>query len=161
MLRMEFFALIPISFLSPLLQILLIAALFILLTLYQFQQVQKTGKMFSIYPPSVSILFAPLYEEVIFRGFVLWGLLSLYSVPIAILITSLLFGLWHLKNIFWDTRAGLTRQILYATLIIGPLLAILTVWSGSIWLAVIVHYLNNLWSPISKELFRDAITKQT
>lgn len=151
--HMSYLALQPIGFLSPLLQIILIATLFVVTTVQQYFEVKKTGKMYSVYPVSVSILFVPIYEEVLFRGFMLIGLLSLYPVTEAIVLTSLLFGLWHLKNIFWESRKGLIGQIAYATLIFGPIAALITVWSGTIWLAVILHYLNNIWAPVSKKMF--------
>lgn len=158
---MDFFTLQSVNFLSPGIQIFLIAALFSLTVLYQYWSSKKTGKMYSVYPVAVSPLLAPIYEEVIFRGFVLAALLSIYSLTTAVIVSSLLFGLWHLKNIFWEGKVGVIKQMAYAGFVIGPILAILTVWSGTIWLAVIVHYLNNLWSPISKDLYRKFIAKRT
>lgn len=150
---MDFLLVQPIGFLSPSMQIALIAGLFILTTFQQYAEVKRTGKMFDVYPVSVSPLFAPIYEEILFRGFILFGLLTLYSSAWALVVSSLLFGLWHLKNIFWETPRGLAGQMLYAGFIFGPIAAALTLWSGTIWLAVIIHYLNNLWGPISKRLF--------
>jgi membrane protease YdiL (CAAX protease family) len=44
-------------------------------------------------PLAVMVVLAPLYEELIFRGWILkkWGLV----------ISCILFGLWHLKNLFY------------------------------------------------------------
>lgn len=156
---MDFFTLQSVTFLSPGIQILLISILFSLTVLYQYWSSKKTGKMYGVYPVSVSPLLAPIYEEVIFRGFLLAGLLTIYSLTTAVIVSSLLFGLWHLKNIFWEGRKGVFKQMAYAGIVIGPILAMLTVWSGSIWLAVIVHYLNNLWSPISKDLYKKFVAK--
>ena len=52
------------------------------------------------YAPSTSLLFVPIYEELLFRGVVLKYFESSYGWGRAILFTSALFGLWHLKNIF-------------------------------------------------------------
>ena len=151
---MNFLALKPIGFLSPIVQIGIIAILFVLITLQQYSEVKKTGKMSLVYPVSVSILLAPLYEEIIFRGFVLSGFMNIYSSVMAVILTSFLFGLWHLKNIFWEGRMGVVKQMAYAGFIVGPILAVITLWSGTIWIAVILHYLNNLWAPISRKLFK-------
>lgn len=158
---MDFLALKPISFLSPSLQIGILALLFVAMVLYQYRHSKKTGKMYSVYPVSVSPLLAPIYEEIIFRGFILFGLLTIYPLIHAAVISSLLFGLWHLKNIFWEGPAGVIKQMAYAGLIIGPILTAITIWSGTIWLAVIVHYLNNLWAPISKDLYSRLVLKRT
>jgi len=150
----DFFALKEIGFLSPGIQIALIAILFGIAVVQQYGPSRKTGKMYSVYPVSASPLLAPIFEEIIFRGIILTALLGLYSIPASIIVSSLLFGLWHLKNIFWEGKKGVIRQMAYAGLVIGPILAILTVWTGTIWLAVIVHYLNNIWSPLSKDLYK-------
>lgn len=151
---MGFLSLSPLGPLSPEAQILFIVVLFVCMTLYQYKEVQKTGKMFGVYPVSATILFAPLYEEVIFRAGILSAFLALYSVPVAVVLSSVLFGLWHLKNIFWEGKTGVLKQMAYAALIAGPIFALATVWTGTIWLAVILHYINNIWSPISKTLWK-------
>jgi membrane protease YdiL (CAAX protease family) len=144
---MPFYALAPIGFLTPLAQIAIVAGLFIWTTLWQYGEYRRTGKMYEDYPLSISILFVPIYEEFIFRGLILFYLVTIYSPIFAIIISSLLFGLWHLKNIFFLSRAKLTGQILYAGFFVGPVAAIITLWSGTIWIAVVLHYLNNLLAP--------------
>jgi membrane protease YdiL (CAAX protease family) len=52
--------------------------------------------------------------------------------------------LWHLKNSKWQTKQETLKQVLYTTIIFGPLAAIVTVWTGTLWLAVIFHYAHNL-----------------
>ena len=141
---MNFFAFKTIGFLTPAVQIILITGLFVWTTLKQYREWQKTGKLFGVYPLGTSILFAAIIEEIIFRGFILSYFLSIYSVAIAVISSSVLFGLWHLKNIFWEGERGVIKQMLYAGVIFGPIAAALTIWSGSIWLAVIVHYAHNL-----------------
>ena len=155
--NMNFLVLKTIGFLSPSIQIAIIVVLFVLMTLYQYREVQKTGKMFFVYPVSVSILFAPLYEEIIFRGFMLSGFLNIYSITVAVVLSSFLFGLWHFKNIFWEGRMGVTKQMLYAGVIVGPIFALVTIWTGTIWVAVILHYINNLWAPISRKIFKKSV----
>jgi membrane protease YdiL (CAAX protease family) len=55
------------------------------------------------------VIIAPLTEELLFRGLILRGLLSRYPVWISVLISSLLFGLFHLNpwQIIGATLGGL------------------------------------------------------
>ena len=93
--------------------------------------------------PEVWILFVPITEEILFRGIVLGALEIAYGRWRALVVSSLLFGLWHLKNIFWMTDADLMRQISYTTLFFGPVTAVLALRLRTIWPGVILHYLNN------------------
>ena len=83
----------------------------------------------------VNIIFTALLpavcEETAHRGMLL-SQISKKSVTKAIILSSLLFGLLHI-NIY---------QFFYAT-ILGVFLAKLTVDSGSIYPAMIIHFMNN------------------
>lgn len=150
---MEYLYLKTFYFLTPLVQIVLIATLFVIITFRQYLEFKKSGKMYTHYPLRVSILFVPIYEEIIFRGLILYGLMNSFAPIAAVVISTALFGIWHLKNIFWLTKKLLIEQVLYAGLIFGPVAAFLTISSGTVWPAVILHYLNNILSPhISKIL---------
>jgi membrane protease YdiL (CAAX protease family) len=145
--NLEIFNLQPIGFLTPTLQIIAISFLFILTILLQYKEYRKTGKTLrGRFQSPTFFFFCPIYEEVIFRGFILSAVLTLYPVFIAIVVSSLLFGLWHLKNIFVFSRRELILQIVCTTVILGPITALLTVYTGTIWIAVIVHYFNNLFA---------------
>lgn len=135
-----------IIFLTPLLQILLISLLFVVTVLAQFKEYKKTGKTWGHYPLSTSSFFAAIYEEILFRGIILIGLLHLYTQTTAVIISSLLFGLWHFKNIFYLSKKELVYQMLYTGLIFGPIMALVTLATGTIWLAVILHFANNLFA---------------
>ena len=96
------------------------------------------------------IIFAPLYEEMIFRGFVLVGLLKLYGTKRAILLSSFLFGIWHLKNFTFMPLSEVLYQSIYTGLVLGPILATITLKHKSIWPSVLIHALNNIvLSPLS------------
>jgi len=110
--------------------------------------------MYKYYPVRVSLFFAPIYEEIIFRGLILAGLMTIYSITTAIIISSILFGIWHLKNIFYLPKNQVIYQMLYTGLIFGPIAAYITVISGAIWIAVIIHQLNNLLAPYSQKLIK-------
>ena len=148
---MNFFEFKTFGFLTPTVQIILIAGLFVLTVLSQYREVKSTGKIYGRYPLGWAIFFAPIYEEIIFRGFILFYFISIYSVTIAIIFSSFLFGLWHLKNIFWDGEKGVLKQMIYTGVIFGPIAAVVTIWSGTIWLAVIAHYTHNLLTTAIKK----------
>lgn len=149
---MNFFVLKSFSIFTPLMQIILIGILFFVTTFIQYTEYKKTGKMYKYYPVRISLLFAPVYEEIIFRGFILGGLMLYYSATIAIIISSILFGLWHVKNIFFQPAKETVWQILYTGIIFGPIASYITIWTGTLWLAVIIHYLNNIIAPYSRRL---------
>lgn len=95
------------------------------------------------------IYFAPIYEEIIFRWLILWVLLKYNSPKNSIIYSSILFWLWHLKNIFYLDLTYLFYQVFYAIFIIWPILAFITIKTKTIWIWVILHFLNNFLSPIS------------
>ena len=72
-----------------------------------------------------------LLEEMVFRGFVLQGLRGLGD-PAAIVLSALLFGLMHINLL----------QLPFAFLL-GLLMGYLVVKTGNIWVAVVIHFLNN------------------
>lgn len=133
---------------TPGFQIAFIALLYVATTIYAWFDVKQTGLMFG-YPIHVSILFVPIYEELIFRGLILMGLSRLYSAKKAIIISSLLFGLWHLKNIFYLDTPHMIEQLIYTTFVFGPITAWLALKLRTLWPGVILHYLNNLLAPLS------------
>jgi membrane protease YdiL (CAAX protease family) len=141
---LEFFKLKPIGFLSAELQVIIILFLFTVAILTQNKEYKRTGKTYGRYPWRISTFLSSIYEEIIFRGFILVALLSIVSPIIAVAISSCLFGIWHIKNYKWQTKQETIYQVLYAALIFGPIASIITLETGTIWVAVILHYINNL-----------------
>ena len=77
-------------------------------------------------------LFVGLYEELLFRGFLLGRLVSLTrSTTAAVVLSSLAFGLMHLPS---QGVVGLLQ-----TSFLGAILAVLTVWRKSLWPAMACH----------------------
>ena len=72
-----------------------------------------------------------LLEEIVFRGILLKFALRLGSLW-AILITSVLFSIYHLN---W-------AQTLYQ-FILGAILAVIVIRTGRFWYAIILHFINN------------------
>lgn len=133
-----------IGFLSPVIQVVLVCGLLALAVISQRKEYKNTGKTYGRYPWRVSTFLSSIYEEIIFRGFILFGLTMFLSPIWSVVISSILFGLWHLKNYKWQTRKETTYQVIYTGVVFGPIASILTLWTGTIWIAVIVHYIHNL-----------------
>jgi uncharacterized protein len=77
-------------------------------------------------------LIAPVAEETIFRGFMLPVLKKRFGIVLAILITSLLFGLIHVQ-----------LNIVVMTFVLGLLLGWIVYKTSSIWPAILFHSLKN------------------
>lgn len=133
---------------TPLVQILILSALFSIMVLVGFAQYKATGQMFG-YPLAISLFFVPIYEEMIFRGFLLGELLRHFPVRQAFILECLLFSLWHLKNIFWLSPSQLLIQMLVAGLIFGPITTYITLKKKTIWPGVMLHYINNLLAGVN------------
>lgn len=134
---------------SPFGQISLVIILFLATVFHGSIVYKETGLTQWGFPLNPFIYFAPFYEEIIFRGFIFGTLLKNTSPKKAIVYSSILFGVWHFKNIFFLDPITLTKQILYTGLFFGPILAYITYKTRTIWPAVILHLFNNFWSPFS------------
>lgn len=141
---LEIYNLKTIGIFTPLLQLILIAILLLIAVVTQHKEYKKTGKTYGRYPFRVSTFLSSVYEEIIFRGLILIGLFPLIGSVAAVAISSILFGLWHVKNYKWQTRSQTLYQVFYTGVIFGPIAAIVTLWTGTIWIAVIIHYIHNI-----------------
>jgi hypothetical protein len=94
----------------------------------------------------VVVIVAPLFEELIFRGFMFKGLKhSPLGITGTIIITSILFTLIHMGQYDFTILA-----------ILFPLAVILGLSrykSGSIYLPIYLHFVNNLYSSVEMYLF--------
>lgn len=114
-----------------------------------------------------SVLFGPVAEEVLFRGFLFAALLrwAKWSLPAALIVSSVAFGVAHLPNIEIDLIVRLAAVVtgvqgqdyllarsLWGTLTSGAILAaggLLFGWVyyrwGSLWPVIGLHGCMNLW----------------
>jgi hypothetical protein len=89
-------------------------------------------------------------EEFVFRGFLMRWLSSfIRNIHINILIVSILFSALHLQFYGFLPRLAL-----------GLLLGYLFYWSGSIWLPIFIHFLNNGLAVLVYFLFESKIINQ-
>jgi len=85
----------------------------------------------------VAVVWGPVGEELFFRGFVLPGLMRKFGVPVAVVISSGLFALFHVDP-----------GMLVPTFLLGMALAWIYVKTGSIWPSIMAHSIQNalaLW----------------
>lgn len=80
----------------------------------------------------VGAVFAPLVEEIFFRGFLFQGFRQRYGWVTAMLLSAAIFAVAHLDLV-----------VLIPTFILGCLLAYVFHRSNSIWPGVILHFLVN------------------
>lgn len=86
-------------------------------------------------------IVAPVAEEAVFRWLIYLRLRDSLRVPASILISALLFGIYH----------GNITQFIYASLL-GGLFAYFMEMSGSLYAPVLLHIGANIWSLIYSEL---------
>lgn len=126
-------------------QVAAVVALFVVTVLCTHAEYRSKGTVFGFPGPAFfNVLFAPIYEELIFRGWILGRLARRRSSASAIWISGFLFGVLHLRNIYWLESWPLARSMLYTGLVLGPLLGWVALKCRSVWPAVCLHYLNNL-----------------
>ena len=86
------------------------------------------------------VVFAPLAEEILFRGFIYTNLRALYRARYAIPITSVLFAAGHLQ---FGSGAPLLWVAAIDTFVLSCVLCVVREKTGSIWPAVLIHMLKN------------------
>ncbi|MGN0346196.1 MAG: lysostaphin resistance A-like protein [Lachnospiraceae bacterium] len=74
------------------------------------------------------VLVSPLVEELVFRWLLLGRIQKHLGIPLAVFTSAVFFGFYH----------GNILQGIYATMM-GLLLALVYVWSGSLWHPVLLH----------------------
>ena len=102
------------------------------------EEVRKLfDQMFSKSVPAffTAVIFAPILEELIFRGIVLEGFLKNYSPVKAIVLTNVLFGLAHMNP--WQ---------FVGAFLMGILISWVYFKTRNLFLPVLMHFLNNLLS---------------
>ncbi len=74
------------------------------------------------------VVMAPLFEEILFRGWVFDQIQRKLSVGLAVVLSGVLFGVYHL-NIFQGTFAS----------VLGIVLGLSLLWTNSIWIPITIH----------------------
>lgn len=147
------FTFVKVFGISPLVQLRLIVFLYLATIVRCYFEWTQTGFVFLHYPLVVTLFLAPLYEEIIFRGYLQPLLIKRSGLVSGIVQTSIMFGLWHCKNIIRLSPLDLLEQVIFAGLIIWPILGYLAYKSKSIRPGVIFHYAYNICVGISLYYF--------
>ena len=92
-----------------------------------------------IYEFITSLIIAPIYEELIFRGLIYDDTKKLFNVKIAALVSSILFGLMHFNG-------GYSQVI--ETAISGLLSAYCYEKTKSLYACILLHSLNNFMTGV-------------
>ncbi len=83
----------------------------------------------------VIALMPAVGEELLFRGFIFGGLRSKYSIGISIVVSAIIFGIFHMSLVK-----------LLPTAMLGACFAYITYCTGSIYIGMILHFVNNFVS---------------
>ena len=86
----------------------------------------------------VGVVFAPIVEEIFFRGFLFQGFRQKYGWVVAILLSSAIFAAAHLDLVS-----------LIPTFVLGVVLAYVYHMSNSVWPGIILHFLVNAFGLFS------------
>lgn len=103
-----------------------------------------------MYNHSMSVIFAPIYEEILFRWIILVWLVKVFSKHREVIIWwGILFGIWHFKNFPFMSLWENLYQVFY-TVFLWWFLTWIALKYNTVWLWVIIHYINNiLLHPLS------------
>ena len=87
------------------------------------------------------VVFGPIAEELLFRGIIHNSIKKVCNPYVAIVLSGLMFGIWH----------GEFVQSVYTTFF-GIALAVVYEYSGSLWVPIGMHILNNFTSTLPPAL---------
>lgn len=108
----------------------------------------KTMTQTSVFSFVLLVIAAPLTEELVFRRYMLTGLLSRYSAVIAILLSSFWFGIMHMNP--WQFVTGV---------VLGTFAGWIYYRTQNIWLPICAHATTNLSAYAVRLYLQDKITR--
>ena len=103
--------------------------------------IQHSGTAARILGALAVVVFAPLAEELLFRGLLLRGLLRRFAAPAAVLLGGITFALVHLI----DPKAA---PLLAPLALVGVLSGVLAVRTGDLSRSILLHAGFNLLSAV-------------
>lgn len=95
-------------------------------------------------------------EEVLFRGYILHEWMSVLGENrkcIVIIINGMVFGLFHVVNILYDTSYEKLIVQIITTSIVGVFFVVMYLYSNSIWAVIILHALFDLAAGLHQWMF--------
>jgi membrane protease YdiL (CAAX protease family) len=83
-------------------------------------------------------------EEILFRSIIFGACVYLgLSEIMTLIITSLLFGIFHMRNIWWAGWKRSWSMSVYAGVVGGPVFALARIITGDIYLGILLHFVHN------------------
>ena len=76
---------------------------------------------------------------------------------IALIFSSLLFGAAHMGNIWWAGWRRSWKTSVYAGLSAGPILGVIRLLYGDIYLGILLHFLHNLYIMLPPPGFKHRV----
>ena len=117
---------------------------------------QISGAAAEIYMFAIECIFVALFEEFAFRGVLLPTILKGRSgrrgIFLSVIISSALFGLFHLINLFYGASFADTMLQVGYSFLVGSMCAFTLIKTGSVWPGVIVHAVYNFCGKIVPRL---------
>ncbi len=100
-------------------------------------------------------VYAGFMEEILFRG-IIFGLAKAIwnNNLIAIIVSSLAFGVWHLKNVFWLGKRRTIRELFYTAFIFGPIFCFERILIGDLSLAILHHIITDAIVALTPAKYR-------
>lgn len=128
----------PVGFIVATLLAVGLTSFFSIFPWFNASEVQETG--FSIYMSGQERIFAflslvvlaPIVEEIVFRGFLYGKLRAKLSMPLSILITSLLFAILHFQ---WNVGVNVFA--------LSVVLCVLREITGTVYAGILTHMVKN------------------
>ncbi len=100
-------------------------------------------------------VYASFMEEILYRSIIFGLVLVIWKNQwIALVISSFLFGCWHLKNYCWVEKPSIYTQFFYTSLFYGPVFALMRIYTGDIYLAIFFHYLTDATVALAPDWMR-------
>jgi len=97
----------------------------------------------------MSMLLVGLIEELIFRGFLFRALLERDSVPVAVTISAVTFGIGHIVNLLAGQGGFETVIQVFFAIAWGFMFTLVFYRSGSLWVCIIVHGLVDVFAKFA------------
>ncbi len=143
---------VPVSYVS-----VAIIILTLLLTFAGFARAIKQKNLF-FYNAGIT---AGFMEEILYRSVIFSLALDIWNNQwVALGVSSLLFGLWHLKNYYWVGKKDAIKSMFYTALFYGPVFGLVRIWTGDIYLSILLHYLTDATCALAPAWMRGWLVRE-
>jgi membrane protease YdiL (CAAX protease family) len=98
----------------------------------------------------VTSAMAGIFEEIMGRGYLLSGLKAAWGAAAGVIISSAIFGLWHLIPYGVEEDPARALVLVIFPVLVGALFAWMYLRTGALWLPISVHF---VWDVVEVDLF--------